>query len=236
MKGFGRILILIALLAIIGVLVVRYDLLTQFTVLLAWIEQAGFIGPLVFIALYIVVTVLFVPGSILTLGAGAVFGVVWGTVYVSIGSTLGATAAFLVGRYFLRSWVERKAAGSKRFQAIDGAIGAEGGKIIFLLRLSPLLPFNLSNYVYSLTKVKVGTYMVASWAGMLPGTVMYVYIGSLIKSLSEIGAERTRQPIEWILYGVGLVATIVGAIYVTRVAKRAISSRLHTDTATDATK
>jgi uncharacterized membrane protein YdjX (TVP38/TMEM64 family) len=194
---------------------------------LDWIDSIGAVGPIVFIGLYIVLTVLFVPGSIPTLGAGAVFGVVWGTIYVSIGSVLGATAAFLVGRYFLRDWVSKQISKSERFTAVDDAIGNEGGKIIFLLRLSPLFPFNLSNYIYSLTKVGVGSYMLASWAGMLPGTIMYVYIGSLIESLAVLGAEeRARTTGEWILYGVGLVATVVVTIYVTRVARRAIQRKV----------
>ncbi len=194
---------------------------------LDWIDGLGFIGPMVFILLYILVTVLFVPGSILTLGAGAVFGVVWGTIWVSIGSTLGATAAFVVGRYFMRDWVSRQIGRSERFSAVDDAIGNEGGKIIFLLRLSPVFPYNLSNYIYSLTKVGIGSYMLASWVGMLPGTVMYVYIGSLIESLAALGAdERARTTGEWILYGVGLVATVLVTIYVTRVARRAIQEKV----------
>lgn len=194
---------------------------------LDWIDGIGPIGPIIFVLLYILVTVLFVPGSILTLGAGAVFGVLWGTIFVSIGSTLGATAAFIVGRYFMRDWVSKQIGKSERFSAVDDAIGQEGGKIIFLLRLSPVFPYNLSNYIYSLTKVGIGSYMLASWVGMLPGTVMYVYIGSLIESLAAIGAEeRARTTGEWILYGVGLVATIAVTIYVTRLARRAIRRKV----------
>ncbi len=195
--------------------------------ILDWIDGIGALGPAIFIGIYITVTVLFVPGSILTLGAGALFGVLWGTIYVSIGSTIGATAAFLVGRYFMRDWVAAKIAKSERFSAVDDAIGREGGKIIFLLRLSPIFPFNLSNYAFSLTKVSLGSYVLASWAGMIPGTIMYVYIGSLIESVAALGTEgRVRTTAEWVLYGVGLVATVAVTIYVTRIARRAISQRV----------
>lgn len=195
--------------------------------LLDWIDSIGAIGPIVFVVLYILVTVLLVPGSILTLGAGALFGVLWGTIYVSVGSTLGATAAFLVGRYFMRDWVAAKIAKSERFSAVDEAIGREGGKIVFLLRLSPIFPYNFSNYAFALTKVSVGSYMLASWIGMIPGTIMYVYIGSLIESLAALGAEgRARTTAEWILYGVGLVATVTVTVYVTRLARRAIQERV----------
>ncbi|MFP4431489.1 MAG: TVP38/TMEM64 family protein [Spirochaetota bacterium] len=195
--------------------------------LLDWIDSIGAVGPIVFIVLYILVTVLLVPGSILTLGAGALFGVLWGTVYVSVGSTLGATAAFLVGRFFMRDWVAAKIARSERFSAVDEAIGREGGKIVFLLRLSPIFPYNFSNYAFALTKVGVGSYMLASWVGMIPGTIMYVYIGSLIESLAALGTGgRARTTAEWILYGVGLVATVTVTIFVTRLARRAIQERV----------
>jgi len=233
----GSILKLVALVAAAVLLLVLgayFEVPKYLRQALDWIDGIGAIGPIVFILLYIFVTVLFVPGSILTLGAGAVFGVVWGTIYVSIGSTLGATAAFIVGRYFMRDWVSRQIGKSERFSAVDEAIGNEGGKIIFLLRLSPVFPYNLSNYIYSLTKVNIGAYMLASWAGMLPGTVMYVYVGSLIESLAALGAdERARTTGEWILYAVGLVATVAVTIYVTRVARRAIQQKVGAESDND---
>ena len=194
---------------------------------LDWAQGQGVAGAAVFVAVYIAATVLFVPGSILTLGAGFVFGVLQGTVYVSIGSTLGATAAFLVGRYFARDWVAQKVAGSDRFKAIDDAVGREGWKIVGLTRLSPIFPFNLLNYAYGLTKVDLKGYFFASWVGMLPGTVMYVYIGSLAGSIATLGSQD-RSTLEWILYGVGLVATVVVTIFVTRLARRALSSKVDT--------
>jgi uncharacterized membrane protein YdjX (TVP38/TMEM64 family) len=171
--------------------------------------------------------VLFLPGSILTLGAGFVFGVVRGSVLVSISATLGATAAFLVGRYLARDWVGAKIAGNEKFRAVDEAVAREGWKIVGLTRLSPAFPFNLLNYAFGVTRVSLRDYFFASWIGMLPGTVMYVYIGSLAGDLATLGAgDRQRSAAEWALYVVGLVATIAVTVYVTRLARRALQRRV----------
>jgi uncharacterized membrane protein YdjX (TVP38/TMEM64 family) len=196
------------------------DLLKQ---ALDWVGRLGPWGPVIFIALYVVATVLFVPGSVLTLGAGAVFGVAWGSIYVSIAATLGATCAFLVGRYFARDAIARKIEGNERFAAIDRAVANEGWRIVGLTRLSPVFPFTLLNYAFGITRVKLGHYVLASWIGMMPGTVMYVYLGSLAKAAS---GERTRTTGEWVLYGVGLFATVVVTIIVTRIAKQALAKKI----------
>ncbi len=188
-----------------------------------WVGQRGPWGPIIFIAIYITAAVLFIPGSVLTLGGGAVFGVVWGSVYVSIGSTLGATCAFLVGRYLLRNSITRKVEGDKRFAAIDKAVAKEGWKIVGLTRLSPVLPFTLLNYAFGLTQVKLRDYILASWIGMMPGTVMGVYLGSLAQAAT---GERTRSTGEWVLYGVGLLATVVVTVFVTRLARKALPKTL----------
>lgn len=196
------------------------DLLRQ---ALNWVGQLGPWGVIIFIGIYVVATVLFIPGSVLTLGAGAVFGVAWGSVYVSIASTLGATAAFLVGRYLARDAIARKIEGNARFAAIDKAVANEGWKIVGLTRLSPVFPFTLLNYAFGLTQVSLRDYVLASWIGMMPGTVMYVYLGSLAKAAS---GEHTRTPGEWALYGVGLLATVIVTVFVTRIAKRALAKRI----------
>lgn len=194
---------------------------------LAWISGLGPAGLLIFIALYIMACVLLLPGSILTLGAGLVFGVVQGSIAVSIGATLGATSAFLVGRYLARNWVAKRIAGNKKFKAVDEAVGKEGWKIVLLTRLSPVFPFNLLNYAYGLTKVSLRHYVFASWIGMIPGTVMYVYLGSLAGDLASLGVGgHTRTTAEWVLYGVGLLATVLVTVFVTRVAKKAFSARI----------
>ena len=190
---------------------------------LDWIGQFGPWGAIIFIATYIVATVLFIPGSVLTLGAGAVFGVVWGSIYASISATLGATCAFLVSRYLARAAVARKIEGNERFAAIDRAVASEGWKIVGLTRLSPVFPFTLLNYAFGLTKVSLRDYFFASWLGMMPGTVMYVYLGSLARAGAG-GQQRT--PAQWALYGVGLLATIVVTVFITRIARSALAKRI----------
>src|SRR5437867_8129333 len=206
------------------VLAVKYfhvqDLLKE---ALDWIGKLGPWGPVIFSGIYVVATVFFIPGSVLTLGAGAVFGVVLGSVCVSISATLGATAAFLAGRYLARDAIARKVERNERFAAIDRAVADEGWKIVFLTRLSPLFPFTLLNYAFGLTRVRLSHYVLASWIGMMPGTVMYVYLGSLV----NIGAgHRQRTTGEWVLYGVGLLATMAVTIFVTRVARKALEKKI----------
>src|SRR5882762_785038 len=190
---------------------------------LDWIGNLGPWGPVIFVGLYVVATVLFVPGSVLTLGAGAVFGVVLGTVCVSISATLGATAAFLVGRYLARDAIARRIEKNEKFATIDRAVADEGWKIVLLTRLSPVFPFTLLNYAFGLTRVKLSHYVLASWLGMIPGTVMYVYLGSLV----NVGAgHRQRTTGEWVLYGVGLLATVIVTVFVTRLARRALAKKI----------
>ncbi|MEO8427485.1 MAG: TVP38/TMEM64 family protein [Verrucomicrobiota bacterium] len=190
---------------------------------LDWIGKLGPWGPVIFVGIYVVATVFFIPGSVLTLGAGAVFGVALGSVCVSIGATLGATAAFLVGRYLARDAIARKIERNEKFATIDRAVADEGWKIVLLTRLSPVFPFTLLNYAFSLTRVKLNHYVLASWIGMIPGTVMYVYLGSLV----NVGAgHRQRTTGEWILYSVGLLSTIAVTLFVTRLAKKALAKKI----------
>ncbi|MEA5619651.1 TVP38/TMEM64 family protein [Cronbergia sp. UHCC 0137] len=190
---------------------------------LQWVDSLGNIGAIAFIFIYIIATIAFFPGSILTLGSGVIFGVFWGSLYVFIGATLGATSAFLVGRYLARGWVAKKIAGNKKFTAIDQAVAKEGLKIVLLTRLSPVFPFNLLNYAFGLTNVSLKDYFIGS-VGMIPGTVMYVYIGSLAGNLALIGTENQpqNQSIQWIIRIVGFIATVAVTVYVTRIAKKAL--------------
>ncbi|AFY47955.1 hypothetical protein Nos7524_2104 [Nostoc sp. PCC 7524] len=191
------------------------------------IDSLGTWGAIAFILLYIIATVAFLPGSILTLGAGVVFGVVWGSIYVFIGATLGATAAFLVGRYLARGLVARKIADNKKFAAIDQAVGREGLKIVLLTRLSPIFPFNLLNYAFGITGVSLQDYFLAS-VGMIPGTIMYVYIGSLAGNLAMIGTENqpTNPTAQWAIRIIGFLATVAVTIYVTRIARKALEEEV----------
>jgi uncharacterized membrane protein YdjX (TVP38/TMEM64 family) len=193
---------------------------------LQWIAGLGPLGPLIFIGIYIGAAVLFIPGSILSLGAGAAFGVVKGSIYVSIGATLGATCAFLIGRYLARDWVAKKLQGNANFTAIDHAVATEGWKIVGLARLSPVFPFNLLNYAFGLTNIPLTDYFLASWIGMIPGIVMYVYIGSLIGDVARIGGHPARRVAgQWALEIAGLIATVAVVVYVTRLARQALQRR-----------
>jgi uncharacterized membrane protein YdjX (TVP38/TMEM64 family) len=187
--------------------------------------SAGPLGRAAFVGLYILACVAFLPGSALTLGAGAAFGLWKGFVLVSIGSTFGACAAFLTGRYVLRDWAERKLAAFPAFAAVAGAVGQEGWKVVLLTRLSPVLPFNLLNYGYGLTTIGLGEYALASWLGMLPGTFLYVYLGAAAGEAARAGT-RARTPSEWAMFAAGLAATVVAAWLVGRTAKKALAERV----------
>lgn len=231
-KGKSGIIKLVVAVAVVMVLLIvgrQFDIQARMQMLLHTIDNLGAVGYAVFFGVYVLACIFFIPGSILTLGAGAIYGVVLGSVLVSISSTIGATAAFLVGRYLARSWVSRKIEGNAKFSAIDTAVGEEGWKIVGLTRLSPVFPFSLLNYAYGLTKVRLRDYVLASWIGMLPGTIMYVYIGSLAKSLSAVGtdcADCERSGMQWMLYGVGLLATVGVTIYVTKIARKALAKKV----------
>jgi uncharacterized membrane protein YdjX (TVP38/TMEM64 family) len=187
---------------------------------LDWIEGLGVWGPIFYVLLYILFTVCLVPGSAMTIGAGAAFGVVLGTVFGSIAATLGATCAFLVSRYAARGWIEQRVRGRPMYSAIDHAVGRSGWRIVLLTRLSPVFPFTLLNYMFGLTHVSLRDYVLASWLGMLPGTAMYAYFGSLARA-SAVAQERTRG--EWILYLLGLGATVAVTVSVTRIARHALA-------------
>lgn len=187
-----------------------------------WIESLGIWGPIAFIVIYALAAVLFVPGSALTLGAGLLFGVGWGTLWVVLGSNLGANFSFLIGRYLARDAIAKKTDDNPTFQSIDKAVGKEGWKIVGLTRLSPVFPFTLLNYGFGLTSVKWSHYTIATLIGMVPGTIMYVYLGSLGKLVGESGQ---KSPAEIALYIFGLLATIVVTVFITRTAKKALKEK-----------
>jgi uncharacterized membrane protein YdjX (TVP38/TMEM64 family) len=188
-----------------------------------WSGQLGPLGFIIFVLVYALATVLFAPGWPLTVGAGFTFGLVMGTAAVSLGSILGASLAFLIARFFAREAIEAKTAKNERFRAIDRAIGEQGWKMIFLLRLSPIVPFNLSNYFYGITAVRFWPYFFASWIGMLPGTVLYVYLGTIGKAGVEAASSGAhRSPWEWLALAVGLLATLVVTVWVGRIARQAL--------------
>lgn len=192
-----------------------------------WIAGLGPWGAIAFVIIYIIATILLIPGSILTLGGGLIFGVIKGSVLVSIASVTGATLSFLIGRYLLRTWVEKQIDTQPKFKAIDVAVAQQGWKIVGLTRLSPLFPFVFLNYAFGVTKVSLRDYVMASWIGMLPGTIMYVYLGSIPKT--AVGINENTDILRLILNIVGLIATIAVTIYVTKIAKKALDSEVNRD-------
>jgi len=219
MKAAGFAVVIIGAIAALCVLPVKGWLIQT----LEWTESLGFWAPVFVVAFYVVACVLFLPGSVLTLGAGVLFGVVVGTVTVSIGSTLGACAAFVVGRTVARDWISGKVVRNEKFSAIDRAVGAQGFKIVLLTRLSPVFPFSLLNYAFGLTKIPFWQYALGSWIGMLPGTVMYVYFGAGLRSLAELSTGQVETgKAGQAFFLAGLAATVVVTVFVTRVARRAL--------------
>jgi uncharacterized membrane protein YdjX (TVP38/TMEM64 family) len=185
-----------------------------------WASGLGVAGKALYALVYVAATVLLFPASLLTIAAGFAFGFAWAFAVVWVGATVGAALAFLIARHVARERVEKAARKRENFRAIDRAIGEKGWKIVALLRLSPLVPFSISNYLYGLTAIRFGPYVLASAAGMLPGTVLYVYLGVAGRAAAAASVGEERSPLEWAALAVGLAATIVATIVITRIARR----------------
>lgn len=188
-----------------------------------WVAGLGPWGPVAFMAGYAVAAVLLVPGSWLTLAAGALFGIPWGAAFVMGGATLGAALAFLTGRYLARGVVERRLARDARFAAVDRAVGEDGFRVVFLLRLTPVVPFNVLNYALGLTQVRFADYLAAS-IGMLPAVLLYVYSGKVAGDLAAVasGASVPRGAAYYVVLALGLAATLLVTVLVTRLARRSL--------------
>lgn len=221
MKSVIQISIIIILLVAVSVL---WPVHTWLLDAITWVRGAGVWGALMFAALYITATVMLIPGSILTLGAGFIYGPLWGTLLVSPVSVVGAFIAFSLARGRLRSWVEGKVRGNTHFEVIDKVVGEKGFKIVTLLRLSPVFPFAFLNYALGLTGVRARSYVLASFLGMLPATFLYTYIGSLVPSVSELagGPQQGAAQAQNIFLWVGFAATLFVTGYITRLARRAL--------------
>jgi uncharacterized membrane protein YdjX (TVP38/TMEM64 family) len=226
-KSIGKILLVTSLI-VLAIAVAKYLQLQQLLyAALAWIKTLGYLAPIAFIGIYNLATVLLIPGSLLTLGGGVIFGAVWGSIYVIIAATLGATFAFLIGRYLSRDWVRQQLEKYPKFKAIEAAVSKEGLKVVFLTRLSPIFPFNLLNYAFGVTSVSLRDYVLGS-IGMIPGTILYVYIGSLVGDLALVGtsAQPDNPMLKWTIRSIGLIATVAVTIYITRIAKKALDEQI----------
>jgi uncharacterized membrane protein YdjX (TVP38/TMEM64 family) len=215
--------IFVGAVAVVGLIALGRQIGAYLPQFALWVNGLGMWGPVVFILGYVVAAVAFVPGSLLTLAAGAIWGISPGVPYVFLAAVLGASAAFLVARYVARAAIERRLAGNRRFAAIDRAVGVQGRKLVFLLRLSPVFPFNLLNYALGLTSVRFVDYVAAS-IGMLPGTFLYVYYGKLVGDLAALagGTAVEKGTGYYVVLALGLGATIVATTLVTRTAQRAL--------------
>ena len=228
----GRRLALIGLVGV-GLAAAAYSLpLAEWTTQLAErARRTGAVGVVLFFTAYVVSTVAFLPGSILTLAAGFAYGPLWGIAIASPASVIGSTCAFLLGRTLLRGWAEARVGASPRVRAIDAAVSREGFKIVLLLRLSPIIPFNALNYALSLSNVSVRTYVLASFLGMLPGTALWVYLGSLAPAAAELSsASNEGGSVRTVFYVAGLAATGAAAFIGTRAARRALNAELQEPT------
>lgn len=194
---------------------------------LTWTKAHRESASLPFFLLYVAVIVCLLPEFLLTLAAGAIFGFARGTVLVSFASITGATVAFFIGRTLARDWVSRRIEAWPRFRALDRALGSRGFWVVLLTRLSPAFPYNLLNYGYSITAVRPRDYVIGSWIGMLPGTVLYVYAGSAAASLSKVlaGKVRVGGP-EHILLWAGLAGTVAVTLLIAHIAHRALRREL----------
>ena len=217
-----------ALLAVGLVLAAHYfDAPARLRVALDGIARLGPWGPALFALLYVAATVFFLPGSILTVGAGVVFGLVRGFAHrLDQRHPRGHARPFSWGAISRAAGSRGRSRSHPKFKAIDEAVAREGWKIVALLRLSPVVPFNVLNYAFGVTRVSLRDYVLASWIGMMPGTLLYVYLGSIAGDLAGAGGRASRTPAEWAFYAVGLVATIAVTVFVTRLARQALAERV----------
>jgi uncharacterized membrane protein YdjX (TVP38/TMEM64 family) len=186
-----------------------------------WIAQSGWIGVAGFIVLYTLTCVFFLPGSVLTIGAGAVYGFWFSTALVTISSTVGAVVNFLTSRYLARSWMQRRLGRSAKFRALDKAVSTEGWRMILISRMSPIIPHSLVSYAAGLIRISFWRFTLASFVGFLPQSAAYTYLGAVVGRAVRTSAGVTpHDPITWALYGLGLVATLAVTVLTTRIARQ----------------
>lgn len=191
--------------------------------LLQWFEAQGAWAPVLFILLMATVVLLVLPGVLLTTGAGFVFGVVEGSLYVIVGTTLGATLAFLIARHLFGPRAREFIMARTHLRLVSDELTPQGWKIVLLTRLIPFFPSKISNYFFGLTSFSLRGYLGGSLLGFIPFSVHSVYLGSLAADITTLGARHTeRSALEWGLYGAGFVATVIAVIYLNRLARRAL--------------
>ena len=208
--------VLLFFISLIVVFQIKFEIIQNIPSIIEKTASSGPVGYLGFILIYIVSTVMMLPGSPLTFAAGALFGFWKGLILVSLSSTLGATCAFMVSRYLIRKSIEKRVLKNKKFQSIDNEINEQGWKIVILARLSPIIPFFLLNYALGITKIRFIHFIFASWIGMIPGTIVYVLMGTMGGAF----INGKKSSFEWVLLGIGLIATILVTLLISKIIKK----------------
>jgi uncharacterized membrane protein YdjX (TVP38/TMEM64 family) len=195
-----------------------------------WIQASGWVGMVWFVVLYTLTCVFFLPGSALTVGAGAIYGFWGGALLVTLSSTLGAVVNFLTARYLMRNYVLRRLSHSAKFVALDRAIEREGAQVILVSRLSPVVPHSLVSYIAGVTKISFAKFSLASLVGFVPISVAYSYAGALLGAVARTKLQlTTNDPLTWAFYGVGLIVTVGALIMTGRMATRALRQSMPED-------
>ena len=208
--------LLLFFISLLVIFQIKFEIIQNIPSIIEKTASSGPVGYLGFILIYIVSTVMMLPGSPLTFAAGALFGFWKGLILVSLSSTLGATCAFMVSRYLIRKSVEKRVLENKKFQSIDNEINEQGWKIVILARLSPIIPFFLLNYALGITKIRFIHFIFASWIGMIPGTIVYVLMGNMGGAF----INGKKSSFEWVLLGIGLIATILVTLLISKIIKK----------------
>ena len=186
-----------------------------------WIERSGWVGVVWFIVLYTLTCVFFLPGSVLSIGAGAVYGFWFSTALVTISSTVGAVVNFLTSRYLARSWMQRKLTHSAKFRALEKAVSTEGWRMMLISRMSPIVPHSLVSYAAGLIRISLWKFTLASFLGFFPQSAAYTYVGAVVgKALRTSAGTSPHDPVIWTFYCLGLVATFAVTVLTTRIARR----------------
>lgn len=214
---------------LLGGLIYFLDLQSHVRELLEWIDARGIWAPILFILLDIVIVLFLFPGVLITMGAGFLFGVVKGSIYIIIATTIGAVLAFIFARYLLSERIANNLRSKPRLSFIDQLLATEGWKLVLATRLIPFFPFKLSNYLFGLTKFKLKDFFLGTFFGIWPITIFNVYVGSITADLSTLGTGTTKTNFEWGFYIIGLVMTIFAVIYVGHRARQALKKYLPDD-------
>ncbi|KPP98893.1 TVP38/TMEM64 family protein [Marinobacter sp. HL-58] len=217
----------ILLVAIVLAVLVYFDVNDRVVTLLRWFDTWGAWRSALFIAVMAVVVILLLPGALFTMGAGFVFGLAEGTVYVVSGTTLGAVLAFLIARYLFGPRARRYILARNRLYLFSEELARHGWKIVMLTRLIPFFPSKISNYCFGLTQIRLSAFTFGSLIGFVPYSLHNVYLGAIAADLSLLGmGEVQRTPLQWGLYGTGFIATVITIIYINRIARKSMARYL----------